>query len=94
MILEAVVLVVGIASVASYETTGKGLADHAISTVAKKDCKIARVIHNEQVCQTETAGVVSVSAPSVPVVNVNAISRANDVFAERARKSNESNNIR
>jgi hypothetical protein len=96
MILEAVVLVVGIASVASYETTGKGLADHAISTVAKKDCKIARVVHNEQVCQTEPIGTVSVEAlPKRTVGNDGrTIDRANDVFAERARKSNESNNIR
>jgi predicted regulator of amino acid metabolism with ACT domain len=83
MILEAVVLAVGIASVASYETTGKGLADHAISKVADKDCKIARVIHNEKICQIEPEGTVTVSAPTVPG---NAIARANDVFAERAKK--------
>jgi hypothetical protein len=88
MIIEAVVLAVGIASVASYETTGKGLADHAISTVANKDCKIARIVHNEQVCQTETVGVVTVSAPTPPVAS-NTIARANDVFAERARKTRE-----
>lgn len=93
MILEAVVLVVGIGSVVSYETTGKGLADHAISKVADKDCKIARVIHNEQVCQTEPQGSVTVSAPSGPLVS-STVAKANDVFAERARKSNESNNIR
>ena len=93
MILEAVVLVVGIGSVVSYETTGKGLADHAISKVADKDCKIARVIHNEQVCQTEPQGSVTVSAPSSPLVS-STVAKANDVFAERARKSNESNNIR
>jgi hypothetical protein len=88
MIIEAVVLVVGIASVASYETTGKGLADHAISTVANKDCKIARIVHNEQVCQIEPQGSVTVSAPSSPVAS-NTIARANDVFAERARKTRE-----
>ena len=93
MILEAVVLVVGIGSVVSYETTGKGLADHAISKVADKDCKIARVIHNEQVCQTEPQGSVTVSAPSSPLVS-STVAKANDVFAERARKSNESNNTR
>lgn len=93
MLLEAIVLAVGIGSVVSYETTGKGLADHAISKVADKDCKIARVVHNEQVCQTEPQGSVTVSAPSGPVAS-NTIARANDVFAARARKSNESNNTR
>jgi len=94
MILEAVVLVVGIGSMVSYETTGKGLADHAISKVADRDCKIARVIHNEQVCQTtEPQGSVTVSAPSSPLVS-STVAKANDVFAERARKSNESNNTR
>lgn len=93
MILEAVVLAVGIASVASYETTGRGLADHAISKVADKDCKIARIVHNEQVCQTEPQGSVTVSAPSGPLA-INTVAKANDVFAERARKYNESNKTR
>ena len=53
MILEAVVLALGISSVVSYETTGKGLTDHAVSAVADKDCKIARVVHNEKICQNE-----------------------------------------
>jgi predicted regulator of amino acid metabolism with ACT domain len=88
MVLEAVILVLGISSVVSYETTGKGLADHAISTVANKDCKIARIVHNEQVCQKEPEGTVTVSSPTPPVAS-NTIARANDVFAERARKTRE-----
>jgi len=88
MIIETIILVAGISSIVSYETTGKGIADHAISAVAKKDCKIARAIHDEQVCQSEPQGSVTVSAPSAPVVN-DTIARANDVFAARARKSNE-----
>jgi len=86
MLLEAVILAVGIGSVVSYETTGKGLADHAISKVADKDCKIARVVHNEQVCQTEPQGSVTVSAP-IPtsprkVVNTS-VSNMEDIFAQR-----------
>jgi hypothetical protein len=88
MILETIVLVVGISSVASYETTGKGLGDHAISAAKGKDCKIARIIHNEQVCQNEPKGIVTVSAPDKPVAS-DTIARANDVFATRARKHNE-----
>ena len=85
MLIEAIVLAVGVGSVVSYETTGKGLADHAISTIANKDCKIARAVHNEQVCQSESQGSVTVSAPSRSVDN-STITRANDVFAARARK--------
>jgi hypothetical protein len=85
MILETIVLVLGISSVASYETTGKGLADHAISKVADKDCKIARIVHDEKICQKEPQGVVTVSAPNTPVVS-DAVARANDVFANRARR--------
>jgi hypothetical protein len=94
MLIEAIVLAVGVGSVVSYETTGKGLADHAISSVTNKDCKIARVVHNEQVCQTtEPQGSVIVSAPNPPVAS-NTIARANDIFAERARKYNEGNKTR
>ena len=93
MILEAVVLAVGISSVVSYETTGKGLADHAISAVANKDCKIARVVHNEKVCQTEPQGSVTVSAPSSPLAS-STVQRANDIFSARARKYNENSNTR
>jgi hypothetical protein len=88
MILETIILAVGISSVVTYETTGKGLADHAISAVSNKDCKLARVVHDEKICQEERQGSVTVSAPSAPVVN-DTIARANDVFAARARKSNE-----
>ena len=85
MIIEAVLLVIGVASVASTEITGKGLADHAISKVADKDCKIARIVHDEKICQKEPQGVVTVSAPNTPVVS-DAVARANDVFANRARR--------
>lgn len=88
MIIEAVILAVSLSSVVSYETTGKGLADHAISRASDKDCKIARVVHDEKICQEERQGSVIVSAPSGPVVS-NTVARANDVFAARARKSNE-----
>lgn len=61
MVLEAVILVLGISSVVSYETTGKGLGDHAISAYQGKDCKIARTVHGEDICQPR--GTVTVSAP-------------------------------
>ena len=82
MVLETVILAVGIASVASYETTGKGLADHAISTTTSRDCKISRVVRGEDICQPEST--VTVSAPTAPVViRSTAISDAERVFAQR-----------
>jgi len=42
---------VGLTGVAVQETTGKGLADHAVSTVNDQDCKIARAFNNQPVCQ-------------------------------------------
>ena len=64
MILETVILALGISSVVSYETTGKGLADHVISTVASRDCKIARIVKGDDVCQPESSVTVS-AAPSI-----------------------------
>jgi hypothetical protein len=82
MVLETILLTVGIASVVSTETTGKGLADHAISTGARQDCKIARIVHGESVCQPNAT--VTVSAPSAPVVmRSTAVSDAERVFAQR-----------
>jgi len=82
MVLETILLTVGIASVVSTETTGKGLADHAISTGANQDCKIARIVHGESVCQPNAT--VTVSAPSAPVVmQSTAVSDAERVFAQR-----------
>jgi hypothetical protein len=87
MIIETIIIVAGISSVVSYETTGKGIADHAISAVANQDCKIARAIHDEQVCQSEPQGSVTVSVPVSS--SYDTITRANDVFAARARRANE-----
>jgi hypothetical protein len=84
MVLETILLTVGIASVVSTETTGKGLADHAISTGANQDCKIARIVHGESVCQPNATVTVTVSAPSAPVVmRSTAVSDAERVFAQR-----------
>ena len=81
MILETVILALGISSVVSYETTGKGLADHAISTVASRDCKIARTLKGEDVCQPE-GSVTVLPAPSIfsRSSGVDAMER---VFAQR-----------
>ena len=41
----------GIASVATNETTGKGIADHAISNMIRQDCRIARTVQDQPICQ-------------------------------------------
>ena len=96
MIIESIVLALGISSMVAYETTGKGLADHTISAVKSKDCKIARTFKGDDVCQPR--GTVTVSAPpkepmppvtpeSPPpkriVVVQTSVDRAEDVFAQR-----------
>jgi hypothetical protein len=42
---------VGAASVAVNETTGRGIADHAVSTVRDQDCRLARALKDQEVCQ-------------------------------------------
>ena len=51
MVLETIILAVGITSVVTYETTGKGITDHAISAVRGQDCKLARSFQGESVCE-------------------------------------------
>ena len=58
MVLETILLAVGISSVVSYETTGKGLADHTISAVSGQDCKIARSFKGDAVCEPKGSVVV------------------------------------
>ena len=81
MILETVIFALGISSVVSYETTGKGLADHAISTVANRDCKIARTLKGEDVCQPE-GSVTVLPAPSI-FSRSSGVDAMEQVFAQR-----------
>ena len=53
-VAPVVITGLGVASVATNEATGKGLADHAVSTVRDQDCKIARVLQKQNICQDET----------------------------------------
>jgi hypothetical protein len=41
----------GVSSVVVNETTGKGIADHAVSTATDQDCRIARAFNDQPVCQ-------------------------------------------
>jgi hypothetical protein len=96
MVLESIVLALGISSMVAYETTGKGLADHTISAVKSKDCKMARTLKGDDICQPQSTVTVS-AAPKEPVPPVNpenpppkrivvvqsTVDRAEDVFAQR-----------
>jgi hypothetical protein len=53
-VAPVVITGLGVASVATNEATGKGLADHAVSTMRDQDCKIARVMQKKDICQDET----------------------------------------
>jgi len=41
----------GVSSVVVNETTGKGIADHAVSNITNQDCRIARTIQDQPICQ-------------------------------------------
>jgi hypothetical protein len=95
MVLESIVLALSISSMVAYESTGKGLADHTISAVKSKDCKIARTIKGDDICQPRgTVTVSSTKEPIPPVTPENpppkrivvvqsTVDRAEDVFAQR-----------
>jgi hypothetical protein len=70
MIIETIIFALSIASVASTETTGKGLADHAISASKDQDCKMSRSFKGEDVCQPNATVTVSASSKDpVPPIN-------------------------
>ena len=76
-------LVLGIASVASVETTGKGLADHTISAVRDQDCKIVRGLRGEDVCQPTAPTARVTVAPAPATTEISSVKAMEDVFAQR-----------
>ena len=70
-VAPVVITGLGVASVATNEATGKGLADHAVSTVADQDCKIARALQKQDICQDQTSTVqVTVTTTGVTPTSV------------------------
>ena len=55
----------GIASVATNETTGKGIADHAVSTVTSQDCRIARTVQDQPICQDPSLAKIQITTTGV-----------------------------
>jgi hypothetical protein len=86
-------LIVGLASMVSVETTGKGLADHTLSAVKDRDCKIVRGIKGEDICQPqapETArATVTVSEPTAPqtIKSSSSVQSMEDVFNQRRARA-------
>lgn len=85
-------LAAGVAGMATVEVTGKSASDHVISAVNGQDCKMSRKMQGEEMCKDEeTKGTGTVATVPTKNPSVDAVTRTNDVFAARARKSNESN---
>lgn len=87
-------LIVGLVSVASVETTGKGLADHGISAVRDQDCKISRSISGNDICRPtapEPRAAVTVSPPTAPqaVKPGSSVHSMEDVFNQRRNRANQ-----
>jgi hypothetical protein len=78
MLLESIILIAGISSMVSYETTGKGIADHAISTISDKDCKIARKLNGQDLCDAK-------ATVTVQGYSNNSIAEYERAIAQRAR---------
>lgn len=53
--ITIILTAIGVGSIATYETTGKGVGDHIMSGVKGQDCKTARAFDNEPVCQDKVA---------------------------------------
>ena len=66
MIIESIIFALSISSVVSTETTGRGLADHAISASQGKDCKMARTVRGEDICQPRASVTVESASNEKP----------------------------
>ena len=81
----ALIAGVGVASVGVNETTGKTITDHTLSTVENKDCRIARALKNEQVCQIE---IQSTTAPIIAKPEEsNEVAKMEEVFSRRSKRN-------
>ena len=85
-------LVAGVAGMATVEVTGKSASDHVISAVNGQDCKMSRKMQGQEMCKDEEPkGTVTVTTVPTKNPSVDAVTRSDNVFAQRARKSNEGN---
>ena len=54
-----------VGSVAVSETTGKSVTDHAVSTVARQDCRVGRMFRDQSVCQDKTQNNIQITTTGV-----------------------------
>jgi len=70
----AVSMGVGAASLAVNETTGKSITDHTVSAVnGGKDCKVSRMLADQNVCQEPTTFKLQVTTTSTKPSSVEEI---------------------
>jgi len=55
----------GVSSVVVNETTGKGIADHAVSNMTRQDCRIARTVHDQPICQDPALNKIQITTTGV-----------------------------
>lgn len=63
----------GISSVVVNETTGKGIADHAASTVTQQDCRLPRALNDQPICQDPALTKIQITTTGVKPSTVNEI---------------------
>lgn len=87
MVLETIILVAGITSLAVTETTGKGVGDHMVSAYHGQDCRTLRVFKGEQVCQDKIQSSVTVTGAKEPIpistTHGNSVAEMEATFARR-----------
>ena len=63
----------GVSSVVVNETTGKGIADHAVSNMTRQDCRIARTMQDQPVCQDPALNKIQITTTGTKASTVNEI---------------------
>jgi hypothetical protein len=83
MVLETIILAFSLSSVASYETTGKGLTDHTVSAVRGEDCKIARTFQGQDVCEPKSSVTVEAYKGNSTVEKSSTVDSYEKILAQR-----------
>jgi len=63
----------GVSSVVVNETTGKGIADHAVSNIKNQDCRMARTIQDQPMCQDPALNKIQIITTGTKPSTVNEI---------------------
>jgi len=63
----------GVSSVVVNETTGKGIADHAVSNITRQDCRLARTVQDQPVCQDPALNKIQITTTGIKPSTVDEI---------------------